>query len=103
MATKVSQTALWVLMHSLPWSQHKKLVPIVLMGCVHTHKGKPTIEGCGNLSHTQSDVEKIGEDNQKVGKIGQTISQVPAPSPKHDKIQAQLVSNIPSKSMLERV
>jgi hypothetical protein len=42
----------------------------------------------------QSIVKKIGDDNQNVGKIGRTINQVLTPSPKHDKIQAQLVSNI---------
>jgi hypothetical protein len=44
------------------------------MGCVHTHWGRPTIERCGGLSHIQSVVEKIGEDNWKFGKIGRTIS-----------------------------
>jgi hypothetical protein len=33
-------------------------------------------------------VEKIGEDNQKVGKIGAIISQMFILRPKHDKIQA---------------
>jgi hypothetical protein len=98
MVEKVSQIASWVLMHLLPWAQHKRL-----MGCVHTHKGKPAIEGCGSPSHIQSVVKKIREDNQKVGKIGQTISQAFTPSPKHDKIQAQWPSNISSKSRLERV
>jgi hypothetical protein len=51
--------------------------------------GKPIIEGCGSPSRIQSIVEKIGEDHQKVGKIGQTINQMHAPSPKHDKIRAQ--------------
>jgi hypothetical protein len=33
-------------------------------------------------------VEKIKEDNQKVGKIGRTINQTPAPKPNHDTIWA---------------
>jgi hypothetical protein len=47
-------------------------------------------------------VEKIGEDNRKVGKINQSISQARTPKLEHDKIQAQWASNIPSKSMLKR-
>ncbi len=39
------------------------------MGCVYTHRGKFTIEGCGNPSYVQNAMQKIGEDNQKVGKI----------------------------------
>jgi hypothetical protein len=46
------------------------------MGYVHTHWGRPGIEGCDSLKHIRSVVEKIREDNQKVGKIGQTISQM---------------------------
>jgi hypothetical protein len=33
-------------------------------------------------------MKKIGEDNQKVEKIGQAINQTLAPRSKHDKIQA---------------
>jgi hypothetical protein len=33
-------------------------------------------------------VEKIGEDNQKVGKIDGTINQTLTPRLEHDKIQA---------------
>jgi hypothetical protein len=50
------------------------------------HQGIPTIEGCGSLSHVQSVVEKNGEDDQKLGKIGQIISQVPTLGLKYDKI-----------------
>jgi hypothetical protein len=67
------------------------------------HQGIPTIEGCGSLSHVQSVVEKNGEDDQKLGKIGQIISQVPTLVPKHDKIRARWVSNIPSECILEMV
>jgi hypothetical protein len=38
------------------------------MGCVHTHQGRPAIEGCGSPSHIQNVPEKIKEDNQKVRK-----------------------------------
>jgi len=99
MATKVSQTTSWVLLRSLPWAQHKRWIPIRSMEYVHTHWGRPGIEGCDNLKHIWSDVEKIGENNQKVGKIGRTISQMFTLGPKHDKIRAQLASSILSKSM----
>ncbi len=68
------------------------------MGYVHTH-WRPGIQGYDSLKHIRSDVEKIGEDNQKVGKIGQTISQMFALGPKHDKIWTQLASSIISKNM----
>jgi hypothetical protein len=48
-------------------------------------------------------MEKIGEDNQKVGKIGRIINQMPIWGPKHDKIWAWWASSIPSESMLKRV
>jgi hypothetical protein len=44
------------------------------MGCVLTHRGIFAIEGWGNPSCVQSVVEKIRENNQKVGKIGRIIS-----------------------------
>ncbi len=58
------------------------------MGCVHTHRGMPTIKGWGISSHIQSVVPKIGEDNRKVGKTGQDVNQTPALRLEHDKIQA---------------
>jgi hypothetical protein len=48
-------------------------------------------------------VKKIGEDNRKVGKISQTINQVPTLRLEHDKIQAQWALSIPSKIMLKNV
>jgi len=36
----------------------------------YTHQEILVIEGCDNPSCVQSVVEKIGEDNEKVGKIG---------------------------------
>jgi hypothetical protein len=58
------------------------------MGYVHMHRRIPTIEGWGSSSCVQSVVEKTKENNQKVGKIGQTINQTSIPKLKHDKIQA---------------
>jgi hypothetical protein len=46
-------------------------------------------------------VEKDGQNNWKIGKVGWTISQMPVPRLKHDKIQEWWVSNTLSKSMLE--
>jgi len=48
-------------------------------------------------------MKKIGENNQKVGKISRFVSQSFAPNPKHDKIWARWASNILSKSLRERV
>jgi len=56
------------------------------MGCVHTHRMMHGIEGWGSLSHVRSVMQKIEEDNWKVGKISRAISQTPAPRLKHDKI-----------------
>jgi hypothetical protein len=47
-----------------------------------------TIEGWGSLSCAQNVVQKTKEDNQKVGKIGQIISQTFTLKLKHDKIWA---------------
>ncbi len=58
------------------------------MGCVHTHWGRLVIDDCGSLSLVWNNVEIIGENSLKVGKIGQTISQAPTLGPEHDKIQA---------------
>jgi hypothetical protein len=103
MATKVLWTTSWVPMCSLPWMQHKRWIPIGLMGCVHMHRGIFTIEGWGSLSGIWNVVEKTREDNQKVKKTNWTISQTFTLKPKNDKIQAQLVSNILSKNMLKKV
>ncbi len=59
-------------------AQRNKWIPIRLMGCVHTHQQRPTIEGCGSMSRIRNVVKKIVEDNRKVAKIGRTISQVHA-------------------------
>jgi hypothetical protein len=103
MAPKVSQTASWVPVHSLPWAQHKKWILIGSMGCAHTQQKRPAIEGCDSLNRVQSVVTKIGEDNQKVGKIGRIIGQTLALRPKQDKIRTQWALNIRSKSMLKKV
>jgi hypothetical protein len=60
MATKVLWIGSWILVHSLPWTQHNKWIPIGLMGCVHTHQRIFTIEECGSPSCIQSVVEKWG-------------------------------------------
>jgi hypothetical protein len=58
------------------------------MGCVHTHQKKPTIERCDSLSYIWNVIIKIGENNQKVRKIDQIISQTPVLGLEHDIIQA---------------
>jgi hypothetical protein len=83
---KMLQTTLWVPMPLLPWLQHKKSIPIRLMGCVYTHRKRHAIEGCTSPSYIQSVVEKIGEYKLKVRKISRIISQTPTPRLKHYKI-----------------
>jgi hypothetical protein len=63
----------------------------------------PIVEGWGSPSHLRSVVQKIREDNQKVGKTSRVISQVLALRPKHNKIRARWASNVMLESMLERV
>jgi len=103
MVAKVSRITSWVLVCSLPWAQHKRWIPIGLMGCVHTNQGMPAIEGWGNPSYVWSVVQKTKENNPKVGKIGWVINQMPTPRLKHDKIQAQWALNVPLESMFEKV
>ncbi len=74
-------------MHSLPWVQHKRWIPIGSMGCEHMHQKILTIEGFGSSIHIQSIMEKIKEDNQKARKIGQDVSQAFTPRLKFEKIQ----------------
>jgi hypothetical protein len=100
---KVSQIASLVLMHLLPWAHRKRWIPIRSMGYVHTHQGMLAIEGWGSPSCIWSVVLKNGENNRKVGKTSQAISQAPALGPEHDKIQARWASNVSSKSMLKKV
>jgi len=49
-------------------------VDTYLMKCVHMHQRIFAIEVCGNLSCIRSDVERIREYNQTIGKIGQVVS-----------------------------
>jgi hypothetical protein len=56
------------------------------MGCVHTHRRIPAIEGWGNSNHYLYVVNKTRENNQKAGKINQTLNQTPTLGPKQDKI-----------------
>jgi len=74
MAAKVLQIASWVLMGLLPWTQRKRWIPIGSMGCVHTHQGMLVIEEWGSPSGIWSDVQRIGEDNWKVGRTSQVIN-----------------------------
>ncbi len=103
MVTKVLQIASWVLMRSLPCTPHKRWIPVGSMGCVHTHWRMLIYEGWGSRSHVRNVVQKIREDNQKVGKTSRAINQVLAPRPKHNKIQARWASDVLLENMLERV
>ncbi len=103
MVAKVSQIASWVPMHSLPWAQCKRCISIRSMECVHTHRGMHVIERWGSLSHIWNVVQKIGENNWKVGKTNRVVNQAPVLGPKHDKIQAWWASNVSLESMLEKV
>jgi len=103
MATKVSQTASWVLMHSLSWAQCKRWIPIGSMGCVHMHQRIPAIKGWGSPSHIWSIVEKIGEVNPKFGKIGWIVNQTFTPRLEHDRIWVWWASNILLENMLKKV
>jgi hypothetical protein len=103
MATKVLQIASWVLMCLLPWAQHKRWIPIGLMVCVHTHWKMLITKGWGSPSYIWSAVEKNGENNWKVRKIGQVVSQSLALGLKHDKIWAQWALNTSLESMLGKV
>ncbi len=85
MATKMSQIASQVFMCSLPWTQHKKWIPIRSMWCVHTHQGIPTIEGCDSPSHSWNVVEKTKKNNQNVKKNSQIVNQTPTPRLEDDK------------------
>jgi len=102
-ATKVSWTTSWVPMHSLPWTQCKRWIPIESMGCVHMHWRIPTIERWGSPSHVRSDVENNAENNQKSRKISWVVSQMLAFGLKYDKIWTPWASNILLESMPERV
>jgi hypothetical protein len=93
----------WVPMCSLPWTQRKRWMPIRSMGCMYTHWKMFAIEGWGSPSRIRNVVEKIGEDNWKVGKIGQGVNQMFAPRLKHDKIWARWALNVPLENMLKMV
>jgi hypothetical protein len=63
MRTKVSQIVSWVSMCSLLCTQCKKWTSIKLMGCLHTHWMKPTIERYNNMSCELNVVKKIRKNN----------------------------------------
>jgi len=100
MVRKVSQITSWVLVCSLFWAQHKRWIPIQLMGCVHMHWRIPIIERCGSPNHVQDVMEKIGEDNWNTTQI---VSQTFTPRLKHDKIWEWWALHVTLKNMLERV
>jgi hypothetical protein len=58
MVGKMSQITSWVVVHSLFWAQHKRWIPIGLMGFVHMHQKIPIIERCGSPNHVQNIMEK---------------------------------------------
>jgi len=103
MATNVLRTTSWVLMCLLPWTQCKKWIPIMSMGCMHMHQRIPIIEGWSSLNHIRTAMEKTKEINWKLRKISWIVNQAPAPRPEHDRIWAWWASNIPLENMLERV
>jgi len=103
MVAKVLRIASWVHVHSLPWTQRKRWIPIGSKGCVYTHQGIPGIERWGYPSCIWNVVEKTWEANWKLGKIGWIVNKTFTLGPKHDKIWAQWVSYIPLESMLEKV
>jgi hypothetical protein len=47
------------------------------------------IEGWGNPSRIQNVMQKIGENNQKIGKTSPVVNQALVIEPRHDKIWAQ--------------
>ncbi len=100
MVGKVSQITSWVFVRSLFWAQHKRWIPIRLMGCVHMHWRILIIERCASPNHVQNVMEKIGEYNWNTNQI---VSQTFAPRPKHDKIWEWWALHILLESMLERV
>jgi hypothetical protein len=103
MVAKVLWIVSWVPMHSLPWAQPKRWIPIRLMGCVHTHWGMHAIEGWGSPSHIWSVVQKTRENNRKAVKIDRIINQSPTFGREHDKIRAWWASYVLWGSMLEHV
>ncbi len=53
---------------------------------MHTHRGMPVIDGWGNPSCVRNAMQKNGEDNRKVEKTNQIVSQTFTPWPEHDKL-----------------
>jgi hypothetical protein len=52
------------------------------------------IERWDSPNHVQNVMQKIREDNQKIGKTSQVVSQALTIGPEHDKIWAQWASNV---------
>jgi hypothetical protein len=68
-ATKVLQITSWVPMRSLPWTQHKRWIPIGSIGCVDTHWGMLAIEGWGNPSHLRNVAQNIGKTIERLRRL----------------------------------
>ncbi len=103
MAAKVLQITSWVLVHSLPWTQCKRCIPIGSMGCAHTHVEwyLQLRDGVIQIAYKML-WKKLGKIIERLGRFI-VISQVPILGPKHHKIWARWASNVLLKSMLERV
>jgi hypothetical protein len=85
MATKMSQIASWVLICSLPWTQHKRWIPIRSMGCVHTHQGYLQLKDVLLQVVVETLWKKTRKNNQNVKKTSWVVNQMFAPRPEHDK------------------
>jgi hypothetical protein len=86
MVANVSRIGSWVSCAFVVMSACKKWIPIRSMGCMHTYLGIFAIEGWGSPSHVRNAMGKTRENNQKVGKGCQVVSQVFTPRLEHDNI-----------------
>jgi hypothetical protein len=69
MTTNVSQITLWVIVRSLPWVQRKRWIHRA-NGCVHTHWGKLTIEGCDLILATSKALWRaLGNIIKRLGRL----------------------------------
>jgi hypothetical protein len=68
MTTKMLWITSWVPVHSLPWAQCKKWIPIGSMGCVHTHQGGMWLK---DVVWTTSKAlwRKLGKIIKRLGKL----------------------------------
>jgi hypothetical protein len=66
MTAKVFWITSWIYVRLLLWMQHKRWIPIGLMGCVHTHQKILAIEGWNISNHVQNIVKKLKKMIQKL-------------------------------------